>query len=171
MKKLTEKLFREYRRVDGLRFLAYLTDSSLGNSQVQKVPFRMLVVRSPVLVEVKDLVEGPHGEKILLMEHPSDNDYVRNFKAGFCRDALPWSRMTSIVDPVTGFQRDEVEQSLGVVYVNLDTPVEETTLGLMDTEYRFLTGQDVKVRDKVGDKIVKRVVNILGVKLVYASGP
>jgi len=58
---------------------------------------------------------------------------------------------------------------MGKIYANFDTPLEDRTLTMSDTEYRFLTGSDVKVRDKVGGKLVQRVERVLGVNLVYAT--
>lgn len=170
MKPLTEKLFSTYSRIDGMRVTAFVTTAALGNSQVQKTPYRMMVVRNPCLVKLGDVMNAENDEKILLMEHPSDNAWSTNFKAAYVRIAFPWTRPTQIKDPVTGFPRDQtVWQNMGPIYANFDTPIEETTLGMTETEYRFLTGQDVHVRDKVGPKIVTKVTQVLGVNLVYAS--
>lgn len=169
MRKLTTKHFPVFTRVDGVKIRAFLATAALGNSQAQKVPYRMLVVRAPIIVEVGDLINTDNGEKILLLDHPSDNSWTRNFKAAYARTAFSWKRPMTVEDPVTGFKREGVPVDMGLLYVNFDTPIEETTLTMSETEYRFLTGEDVRVRDIVDGKIVEKVNRVLGVNLVYAS--
>lgn len=169
MKRLTQRLYQEYTRVDGLRVMGFIATAALGNSQVQKVPFRLFVVRNPTLVNIGDVIMTQYDEKIILLEHPSDNEFEQNFKAAFTRTAFDWVRPMVLKDPVTGFEKDTVDVPMGKIYANFDTPLEDRTLTMSDTEYRFLTGSDVKVRDKVGGKLVQRVERVLGVNLVYAT--
>lgn len=168
MKPLTSKLFKVYQRIDGLRVMGFVATAALGNSQVQKTPFRLFVARVPTPIRVGDVIRSAQDEKMLLMEHPSDNEWSLNFKAAHIKLSLPWARPNQVVDPVTGFKTDETLVQMGVVFANFDTPLEEGSLSLSETEYRFLTGEDVKVRDKVGDKFVTNVQRVLGVNLVYA---
>lgn len=169
MKRLTQRLFQEFKRVDGLLVLGFIATAEMGNSQTQKTPFRLFVTRNPTLVNIGDVIITQYDEKIILLEHPANNEFEQNFKAAFTRTAFDWVRPIVLKDPVTGFERDTVDAPMGKVYANFDTPLEDRTLTLSETEYRFLTGSAVQPRDKVGGKIVKRVEQVLGVNLVYAS--
>lgn len=170
MTPLTSKLFKVYTRVDGMRVWGFVATAALGNSQVQKTPFRMFVARMPTPVETGNVINAEQGEKFLLLDHPSDNDWSKNFKAAYIKISFPWTRPVKMTDPVTGFEKDdETWLQMGVVFANFDTPLDENTLTFNETEYRFLTGEDVKVRDKVGEKTVNKVEQVLGVNLVYAT--
>lgn len=170
MKPLTSKLFKVYTRVDGMRVWGFVATAALGNSQVQKTPFRLFVARMPTTVKTGEVINAEQGEKILLLDHPSDNDWSLNFKAAYIKLSFPWTRPVPTVDPVSGFPKDDVTWTpMGVVFANFDTPLDDNTLTFSEIEYRFLTGEDVKVRDKIGEKTVNKVERVLGVNLVYAT--
>jgi hypothetical protein len=60
-------------------------------------------------------------------------------------------------------------QDLGVVYCNFEQPQTEDFDKLIVTTYRFLTGQDVRVGDTVGDKTVRSVSRLFGVNFVHGD--
>jgi hypothetical protein len=167
MPKLTAGLFKVYTRLDGAKFRGHLTTSGLVTSK-EKAPYRVLHVRRPSFIAAGDVISTPGGEHIILLEHPDDFDWATTFKASYAKDKLAWSRPVKVEDPVARVVRDIAYQSMGDLYVNFDTPSELKVEGLSGTEYRFIAGSGVLVDDKVGDKIVKRVVESLGVQIVYA---
>lgn len=166
MRAISEKLFEVFTRLDGLRFKGNLSTAALVTTK-ERAPYRVLLVRQPCIVKAGDTVSAHSGEKIILLEHPSDFDWAKSFKAAFATESFTWKRPTKFLDPVSRMLRDVGVVLMGTVYANFDTPVEETLGGLVENSYRFVTGQDVQVDDVIGDKIVKRVVPILGAKVVY----
>lgn len=160
-------LFKTLRRIDGACFNGHLTTSGLVNSK-EKAPYRVLHVRKPTFIQVGNTIRTLGGEHIILMEHPDDFEWATTFKAAYAKDLLTWTRPTKVVDAVAHVLRDTGYQSMGALYANFDTPEELKMEKRSETEYRFITGQPVLVDDKVGGKLVKRVVESLGVKIVYA---
>lgn len=167
MPKLTSGLFQTYTRVDGAKFKGHLTTSGLVTSK-EKAPYRVLHVRRPALVVAGDVIHTQGGEFIILMEHPDDFDWAVTFKASYAKDTLAWTRPVRGLDPIANVMRDMGDQDMGVLHVNFDTPEELKVEGFGETGYRFIAGRGVQVGDKVGDKIVKRVVDSLGAQIVYA---
>lgn len=164
---LSNRLFTEMTRLDGCQFLGFLS-TSFGGQQAE-IGNRILTVPVPSLVKVGDVVNGPGGTKILLMEHSDDNDQEVNFRAAYVNAAYTWKRNIKVMDPVARVMKDFKAQNLGVVYAYLDKPT-DTSVGTMhDTRYSFYTGSDVQEGDLVGDRIVKKVMISLGVKFVYVE--
>ena len=167
MPKLTDGLFQVYTRTDGAKFRGHLTTSGLVSAR-EKAPYRVLHVRKPTFILAGDTIRTIGGEHIILMEHPDDFDWATTFKASYAKDQLPWVRPFKFEDPVARVPRDVMYQDLGSLYVNFDTPEELSMEGSSETGYRFIAGRGVQVDDKVGDKIVKRIVESLGIQIVYA---
>lgn len=168
MPELSEGLFETMRRIDGARFRGHLT-TSLAVTTKEKAPYRVLYARRPTFLAAGDIVLTRGGEVVLLLEHPDDFNWAKSFKAAYALEQYPWSRPMAVVDPVSGVERGHRDTSMGTLYASLDTPEELRFMGFLDTEYRFLTGQDVQVGDKIGDFRVKRIVHSLGVKVVFAA--
>lgn len=168
--KLTDALFTTFVRLDGMRVKGFLTTSPSASTK-DRAPYRILTVRNPCLVDSGDTLFGSSpGEKLILLDHPSDLDYARSFKVAYARRAYPWERRVGDTDPVTGLKRSNGGYTpMGLVYANLDTPVDMTTLGFSETEYRFITGQPVQHKDRVAGKEVYKIDEILGARLVYAK--
>lgn len=168
MPKLSHGMFEVFRRLDGAKFNGHLTSSSLSSSK-DKAPYRIMLVRRPTFVLAGDTVFSKGGEVVILMDHPDDHSWAASYKAVYALDVLNWSRQTTTIDPVSGVPKDTGYSAMGSLYVNFDSPELMNFEGFQDTKYRFITGQDVRVDDKVGTYIVKRVVKSLGVKIVYAA--
>lgn len=168
MPELSNGLFKVYTRIDGARFNAHLTMTPPASAK-DRVPYRVLHVRKPTFIKAGDVIRTPGGEHIILMEQPDDFDWATTFRAAYAKDLLPWTRPVNVIDPVAHVQRDVAYISMGNLYVNFDTPEQLKLEGLTDTSYRFLTGQDVRVGDRVDNKVVKRLVETLGVLVGFAS--
>lgn len=168
MPELSHALFSVMRRVDGARFNGHLTSSTTVSTR-ERAPYRILLVRKPNFIKAGDTILTRGSEVVILMEHPDDYDWASSYKAVYALDQLPWSRETFIIDPVSKVQKSSGSVSLGTLYVNFDTAEEIKFEGFTDTKYRFITGQDVQVGDKVGEYFVKRIATALGVKVVYVA--
>lgn len=164
MSPLTNNLFRTMTRLDGCKIRAFLT-TPIGFKK-DDMYNRVLVVRRPVLVVLGDIVITPGGVKVLLTYFPDDDEWRASFRANVVNAEYAWERTIKSLDPVAKVMRDFQNVPMGTIYAYFDTPG-DTKIGLMhDTKYSFYTGQDVIEGDIVGGKIVKKVVDHLGVKLV-----
>lgn len=168
MPELTDALFEVMKRVDGAKFNGHLTSSSSVNTK-EKAPYRVLHARRPSFLKAGDTIITRGAEVVILMDHPDDFDWAVSFKAVYALNKLAWSRTTKIIDPVSHAEKNGPPVNLGTLYANFDTAEEYSVFGFSDTGYRFITGQNVLVGDIVGGYTVKRVVESLGVKLVYVT--
>lgn len=168
MPELSNGLFKVYTRLDGARFNAHLTMTPPASAK-DRTPYRVLHIRKPSFIKAGDVIRTPGGEHIILIEYPDDFDWATSFKAAYAKDQLVWTRPVRFEDPVARVVRDVSMQAMGTLFVNFDTPETTHLEGLTETGYRFLTGQDVQVGDHVGVKVVKRVVETLGIKVGYAT--
>jgi hypothetical protein len=160
-------LFKVFTRIDGAKFQGHLTASTAAGT-AEKPPYRVLHVRTPTFVRVGDVIRSMGGEYIILMEQPDNFSWAITFKAAYVNEIVSWTRTIKIEDPVARVTRDAMTQDLGSLYVNFTNPEELNLSGVIEPGYRFITGQAVQVGDKVGDKVIKRIVEALGVKIVYA---
>lgn len=168
MPRLSDALFRVFTRIDGSRFRGHLTTTAIANTK-DRAPYRVLYVKNPTFIKPGDVVRSYNGEYIILMDHPSDFDWANSFKAVFCNSQLPWVRRVEVEDPVSRVPRTVDHVSMGTIYANLDNPSELGLEGLVETGYRFITGQDVQEGDLVDNLRVRRIVSILGIKVVYVA--
>lgn len=172
MPELSNANFEVMRTIAGAKFYGHLTSASAINTK-EKAPYRVLYARRPTFIRAGDTILTRGTEVVILMEHPDDFDWAQSFKAVYALEKLPWTRQIKIIDPVSKVEKNAGEQNMGTIYVNFDTPEEVNFLGMLDTKYRFITGQDVRVGDEIGDSTlkltVKRIVHALGVKVVFAS--
>ncbi len=168
MRRLSDRLAQIFKRIDGAMFKAIMSTviDGAGNDDTF---FRILRVRNPAFVKVGDIVHTYGNEHIILMSHPDDSENTSNFKVAYAEVVGPWLRMLKTTDLVTGVPKDGPWLTMGVLYLNFDSPKEIPMAALSDTRYRFITGQDVKVGDKIGTRVVKTIYDVLGVKLGFAE--
>lgn len=166
--KQTNRLYDVFTRIDGCKANALLTTASNASTK-DKAPYRVLLVRKPCRFKVGDVIRTNGGEKLLLLEHPNDLNWTENFKVQTITKVYEWLRPVKLIDPVAKVKRDNGTQDMGLVYCTFETPEDISLDKMLDTKYRFLTGQDVRVDDLIDGKIVKKVVEVLGVNLVHAS--
>lgn len=168
MPELTNSLFSKMRRVDGARFHGHLLPS-VGVNTKEKAPYRVLHVKTPTFIRAGDTIDTFHGEKLILLEHPDDFAWALSFKGAYAKDYLVWKRRITSLDPVSGVSKGGGLIDMGQIYVNFDTPEDLQMEGVSSTGYRFITGQDIKVNDMVGDYHISKVVKSLGVNIAYVS--
>lgn len=163
MRSNSNRMFTMFRRKDGAQFLAFLTTTASTPTKDQ-MPYRQLIVKSPGIVKLGDVVASPAGRKILLLETPNDNEWGESFRAAFVSREHSWTRRVVETDPVSRVKRDVGLQDMGPLPVYIEHPQVSKFEGESDTKYKFLTGEDVQPGDYVAGKIVKRVWDSMGVR-------
>lgn len=167
MQKLSVALTERFRRVDGWRFRAILTPPPNAETNTHS-NYRIMYVRNPSILHVGDVVKSHGGEFILLMEHPNENPNHDSFKAAYAKLGT-WSRLVTVIDPVSKVPKKAIEVDQGPIYLNFDVPENLPAGVLNDVRYRFMTGQNVQLGDKINGKSIKVIYDVLGVKLGYAD--
>lgn len=165
MPKLTNRLFTEMRRLDGARFLAFLSTTAQAPTKDQ-VPYRTLVVKSAGILRPGDIVEAAGGRKMLLLETSRDHEWAEAYRAAYVSGSYAWERRGVETDPVSKVKRDTGMQPIGTIYAYFEKPEVIMFEGSKETKYRILTGEDVQPGDTIDGKSVKRVYGAMGVKAV-----
>jgi len=168
MPEINEGLFTVMRRLDGAKFKGHLTTATAVSTK-EKAPYRVLLARKPTFLVPGDTVRSHDTEVVILMDHPDDFGWAKSFKAVFAQQTYDWYRPATIIDPVAGIPRGNGKTSMGKLYVNFDSAEEFRFEGFQDTEYRFITGQPILVNDYVGPYRIKKIVEMLGVKIAVAA--
>lgn len=164
MRALTDNLFTVMKRLDGCKFKGFVT-TPFGFKQ-DDMYNRVLFVKNPSPVKLGDVIYGPGNTKLLLMEHPDDEEWNTNFRVGFVNSEYTWERTIKVLDPVARVLRDFQNTPMGVIHAYFDQPLKTQIGSMQDTKYSFYTGEDVQEGDIVGGKIVKKIVYSMGVRLV-----
>lgn len=164
----SEKLLDTFVRLDGCKALGFLTTATNTTSD-SVFPLRVLHVPHPCMMKFGDVLVAPGGSKILLMDTPQDSALHASFRAAYITSYFSWTRKTQTIDPVARVPRDTGDQDMGVLYVYFENPTNTAFERMIETRYQFYTGQDVKVGDTVGGKLVKTVVQKMGVNFVSAE--
>ena len=167
MKPISDKLFLTMTRLDGLKFKGFIT-TPFGFKE-EDMYHRVLNVRKPALVGLGDVVNGPGNSKILLMEYPNEDEWYVNFRAAYVNAEYTWERTVKSLDPVARVMRDFQNVPMGTIHAYLDKPRDVKTGTMLDTRYSFYTGEEVIEGDLIGGKIVKKVVESMGVKLIHVE--
>jgi hypothetical protein len=110
-----------------------------------------------------------NGNLLLLMETTQGMLDMKSFRAAQVSNTYTWTRMVKTMDPVAKVMRDNAPSDLGLVHAYFENPTEIALEKLVENRYQFYTGEDVQVGDVVGGKSVKKVSQVLGVKLVFAE--
>lgn len=168
MPELSQGLFKVMKRVDGAKFHGHLSTTAGANTK-DKAPYRVLYARRPTFLIAGDVIITSAPEVVILMEHPDDHEWAVSFKAVYALEKLSWKREQFSIDPVSKVKKQQVDIDMGTLYVNFDTSELDNFEGLSGSKYRFITGQDVRVGDKVGSETVKRIVKSLGVNVAYVA--
>lgn len=163
---LTHHTYSVFMTLGGSKFHGYLTNAPLSQTK-NSYPKRIMMVRTPNVVSVGDVVVSYRGEKMVLMDHPNHSEQNESFQVAHVSQEYSWKRPIRTTDPVSKMLTDTGSfENLGLVYASMNLGEEVTVEGLVLDQYNFITGQDVRVKDIVGGKMVESVKNILGVKLV-----
>lgn len=165
MKPPTNRLFEIFRRLDGSKFYAQMTENSTYIS-TSKSPKKLLVVQSPSIVEIGDVVKTHTGAKIILLRYPKSNKWSNLYIAADVDGEYLWERRVKEIDSVAKIERDVGFVELGILFITIDQ-MEDLQVDQMTTStWSFYTGQDVQIGDLVDGKQVSHIKEVLGVKFV-----
>lgn len=166
--KLPQHLLKVYTRLDGAKVYAHLSAPERGSSNMNN-PFQIFHAPEPCrLVKEGDIVLAG-SNMFLLMAAPQSQLGAKTFRAYSITNKYPWTRNVKSVDPVSKVKRDMGVKDMGFLYAYFEKPSETRLDNMTETRYQFYTGQDVIEGDMIGNKMVKSVIEILGVKLVVAE--
>lgn len=165
MRRLSNRLFEVYRRIDGVKFHGYLTRPPMSQTK-NKLPKRILMVKLPSTVRVGDVVVSPNGSKMILMQHPDHTVGMNMFQVAAVTQEYTWERPVKIMDPVARVLRDNGYQNLGTIYGSMEHLDDLSMEQMIIHQYQILTGQPVQPDDRIGGKIVENIRVVLGVNLV-----
>lgn len=169
MRPVSDRLMQDYQRLDGCRFRAFLSEAKLSGTR-DVVPYRLFMTRKPPVVKVGDVVCQRGTARFILMEQPEEFEWARTFRATHISKGYEWKRPVKELDPVAKVSRDTGRiVPLGNIYVNFEKALLEEMIGFKDVSYRFITGQPVQVGDIVGDRVVKTIIEVLGVYVAEAQ--
>lgn len=168
MPELTDGLFQIMRRIDGVKFRGHLLPSAGVNTK-EKAPYRVMHIKTPTMIRAGDVVKTYNGEVLILMEHPDDFGWAISYKGAYAKDNLLWRRPAMVLDPVARVERATGKIDMGRIWVNFDSPEDLQMEGISDVGFRFITGQDIRVNDEVGEYHITKVVKSLGVNVAYVS--
>lgn len=166
--KIPNQLLKVYSRLDGAKVYGHLSAPERGSSNATN-PFQVFHVPEPCrLLKEGDIINSM-GNLLLLMAAPQSQLSAKTFRAYSVSEKYEWSRNIKVIDPVSKVERDQGLQCMGVIYAYFEKPAHVTMDNMSNTRYQFYTGQDVQEGDLVQGRVVKRVTEILGVKLVVAE--
>ncbi len=163
------KLLKVFTRLDGCRSRGFLTTAAMPTSGVVSMPIRLIHMLRPCMMVPGNILRLEDGTMIMLMLAEQGQDIYQTFQAVLVTTEFSWSRKSQILDPVSKVMRDGPKIELGGVYAYFDRPVDVQLEKLVESRYQFFTGQNVRVGDTVGTKLVQKVVPIAGVNLVFAE--
>ncbi len=167
MRRSSNLLRRIFTRIDGVKFNGILKPANEGATNVRST-YRVLFVNNPCFLQAGDVIKVD-GQFIILMLHPNDGPDATSFKAVYVQQILSWERKFPQIDSVTGVAKDYTDFiPMGPLYANFDLPENVPSGVLTDTKYRFITGQNIEVGDRVDGKVVKTIYDTLGVHLAFA---
>lgn len=165
MRVLTNRLFQVFRRLDGSKFHAYLTQPPLSQTK-NKLLKRVLMVKQPSFVVEGDVVIAPNGQKMILMLQPDNFESLNSFQVAHVTESYIWERPRKILDPVAQVYRGNGLTPMGQIYTSIEHMDDLSLEQMVVHQYQFLTGQDVQPGDLVDGKQVQTTRKILGVNLV-----
>lgn len=165
MKTPTNRLFQEFRLLNGSKFHGQLTEAATYIS-TSKSPKRMFIAKTPTIVQVGDVISTPYGSEVLLMHYPKSTTYSEHFIAVHVNDSVSWKRPVKIIDPVAKVMRDAGETDMGLLHLTLEQMEDVSIEKMHVSAFSFYTGQDVQLDDIVDGKIVSHIRQVFGVKFV-----
>lgn len=127
-------------------------------------------VNYPTALKSGMVIKSPAGDLYIVADNgPSEQEIGilwQSFRLFAVTHKLPWSRRTKVNDPVTLQPREGVKQSLGDIYVTLETldrEEEDRRIGASFEKYRIIAGRQLLHDDLVGEHTVIRSDKSLGV--------
>lgn len=126
---------------------------------------QILRVNQPCLVEPGAVITDRHNQTYILGHYDVRDAYV-GFRVYPATHQLEWKRVVKVIDPLTGLERGEHEETLGSIWCLPETLSRETRGGsikVREEVKRLLTGSPVQLGDTIGGERVAKVDPTLGV--------
>lgn len=138
------------------------------------LPKTTLRVLSNSIVKLGDVIKTRAGERYLVANHSRTVDYITYHLFETDR-AVSWEREAFNVNPVS-----KQRQSLGrqpvqaapiwVMWERARREFMDLNIRIAQETYLLATGEDIQLGDFLDGKLVKRVSNALGIKVVELQG-
>jgi hypothetical protein len=126
-------------------------------------------VRPDSLLKVGDVIFEPKSKGYFLCgSHPTVGEY-KVFRLFPCNKFVPWARMQTVNDTLTGLPKSTTPVNLETHWVVRDMITREPfdlTIRIGDQKGFILTGKDVQLGDILDGETVKRVNIALGLRAV-----
>jgi len=162
---LTHKFSEIYRTQDGNKVRVEMQDAPDLNPGATVQPRKVAVIQKGPLVPPGTIIFGGGTAYLLVLEDTIAN--MNRFRSMEITHYLRWSRLKTIIDPVTRMAREDqlviIEERLPIVIEPLGLVKEQ---GIERPKVMFHTGADVQIGDLVGDFKIHSYSMALGVRLM-----
>lgn len=119
------------------------------------------------------IIVGIDGRKFITADHDqaslSGEMLYRTLKLFPANRNMKWERETTITDTLTGLEKGTGKADLGTIWC-MNEPITkepiDLTLRIKEQMFRIITNADIKENDVLDGMIVRRIDNVLGVKLI-----
>jgi len=168
MRELRGQFTKVFRTREGMKFHGELSLPIERTTPSDFRPRRLLTVSQNAVVQTGDIVTSEEATFLVTLSATFTD--LKQFKCFEITHRLIWSRKTDQVDFVTGLPRDTGELVLdsGLPLVVEYGKVSES-LGIETDSYKILTGQDIRLGDRLGPWLVQTRKEALGLKLIEVS--
>ena len=153
----------------GIPFLGTLFPADEGDvpSYDFSTPRLFLRVGPDCPARTRSILVDQHDRYFLLADHDLTNHY-RTHRLFQLTHEVPWSRVTTVKDALTGLARRTGESNLGPLRCLIEMYGRETPdpgMKVKEEVRRVITGAEIQLGDKIDGMIVKRLDPVLGVFL------
>lgn len=154
----------------GFVFMGTISTAPEGNAPAAEYTNPRLWLRvSPEL----DLAAGAEiidelGRRFLTAEHETAAHVYRTFKLVPLTVQVTWTRVGTVIDPLTRLEKSAELQNLGPIWISRDPSARiffDPQMHIAPNRVSIATGKDVQLNDMVDGKTVKRINQVLGVRL------
>jgi hypothetical protein len=168
MREIRGQFYKLFRTRAGVKFYGELGLPPAASGQVNYRPRRTLTVSDKALVNTGDVVRCDDADYLIALS--SSFAATKQYLAFDITHKISWSRKVRYEDFVTGLAKDEVleivDQALPVV---IEYGSVSENMGIETDKYRILTGEDVKVGDRLGAWLVQSRVELFGLNLLEVA--
>jgi len=149
-----------------------LTEGSVP-SYDYSVPRHYLRLRYTSPINTGSVIVDSAGHRYLLADHDTafaDGETLyRSHKLFRMNKLFSWEREDTIVDALTGLAKGTGRVSLGQIWVGDEIEAREDidlTFRVKEQARKIITGADIRENDILNDMIVRRIDEVMGIKLV-----
>lgn len=171
---VVQRFFSTYKRTDGLPFQGHIFSATEGDFSATLWSYEALLLHvspdSPI--RARDEIYDTFWRRFLVCEHGGsqlqDKLLYRSYRLVQLTHEMTWSRVTTRLDPLTQEARGDSKELLGKIWVSKepDGGRADGRIMIHDDAFRIITGHDVKLNDRLDGMQVRRVDDVIGVKLI-----